>query len=88
LAQQEQPVVDREDPGALRPTLPRIAPEAERAARLPMSPSPFSRSQRPALSMSPSLSSSARLASSMPTPVAWRSAWTSFALTAMLRPPR
>jgi hypothetical protein len=33
LAQQEQPVVDREDPGALRPTLPRIAPEAERAAR-------------------------------------------------------
>jgi hypothetical protein len=63
--------------------------EASRSARLAWLANPFSRSRVTALSRSPSVSSRAFLASSMPTPVIWRSFWTSLAEKAgTVRPPR
>ena len=53
---------------------------ASRSSRLAISARPFSRSHCAAASMSPSFSSRARLASIIPAPVAWRSAWTSLAV--------
>ena len=54
--------------------------EASRSARLAWLALPCSRSNLMALSMSPWVSSSAFLASSIPTPVSWRSFWTSLAV--------
>ena len=51
-----------------------------RSARSAALASPFSRSHWAAASASPSLASRARLASIMPAPLAWRSAWTSLAV--------
>ena len=66
-----------------RPPHPR-SPRGRRA--WPRWPGPARAATCAALSMSPSFSSRARLASSMPTPVAWRSVWTSLAeKSAMLR---